>query len=265
LVATGDFTPPSSQQPIRDLPPFCRVAATLAPSADSDIQIEVWMPVSGWNGKLLAVGNGGWSGAINGGMASAVRRGYVSASTDTGHRGGSAQFALGHREKLIDFGYRSVHEMTVKAKATIAAFYGAGPKLSYWNGCSAGGKQGLREAQSYPADYDGIIAGAPANNWVALLSSDMMNSMAMLKDPASRIPIDKLALVHKAAVEACDALDGVRDGLIGDPLRCHFDAAQLLCKDGAETETCLTAAQVTSSFRGRVTSSKRHSTNTTCG
>ena len=243
-IAAGEWTPASGGQPIRDLPALCRVAATLAPSKDSEIRIEVWLPQAGWNGKLQSVGNGGWSGAINyGGLASAVRRGYASASTDTGHSGGSAEFAFGHPEKLIDFAYRSEHEMTVKAKAVIAAFYGSGPKLSYWNGCSSGGKQGLKEAQKYPEDYDGIIAGAPANNWVALLSSDMMNSVALLKDPGSRIPPAKLAALHKAAVESCDAVDGLKDGLIGDPTRCSFDPAALLCK-GAESETCLTAAQV---------------------
>ncbi|HEV2445219.1 MAG TPA: tannase/feruloyl esterase family alpha/beta hydrolase [Candidatus Sulfopaludibacter sp.] len=242
-VAAGDFTPPGGP-PIHNLPALCRVAATLAPSKDSDIRIEVWMPAEGWNGKFQAVGNGGWSGAINyGGLVSAVRQGYASASTDTGHSGGSAEFALGHPEKLIDFGYRSEHEMTVKAKAIVAAFYGSGPKRSYWNGCSSGGKQGLKEAQKYPEDYDGIVAGAPANNWVALLSSDMMSSVAMLKDPAGRIPQAKLAMLHKAAVEACDARDGLQDGLIGDPTRCAFDPAVLLCK-GPEAEGCLTAAQV---------------------
>jgi feruloyl esterase len=245
-VAAGDFTPPgaSPTQAIHNLPAFCRVAATLAPSKDSDIKIEVWMPASGWNGKFQAVGNGGWSGNISyGALAGAVTRGYASASTDTGHSGGSAEFALGHPEKLIDFAYRSEHEMTIKAKALIAAFYGSGPKLSYWNGCSSGGKQGLKEAQKYPEDFNGIIAGAPANNWVALLSSDMMSSVAMLKDPASRIPPAKLAVLHKAAVEACDSLDGVKDGLIDDPTKCHFDPASLLCH-GPETGSCLSSAQV---------------------
>jgi feruloyl esterase len=243
-IAAGNFSPGSGEQPIHNLPAFCRVAATLAPSKDSDIKIEVWMPAAEWNGKFQAVGNGGWSGAINhGGLAGAVRHGYASASTDTGHAGGSAEFAFGHPEKLIDFGYRSEHEMTVKAKAVIAAFYGSGPKLSYWNGCSSGGKQGLKEAQKFPEDYDGIVAGAPANNWVALLSSDMANTVAMLKDPASRIPPAGLALLHKAAVDACDALDGVKDGVIDDPTKCHFDPAVLLC-EGSETENCLTAAQV---------------------
>ncbi len=202
------------------------------------------MPATGWNGKFQAVGNGGWSGLINyGGLAGALSRGYASASTDTGHAGGSAEFAFGHPEKLIDFAYRSEHEMTVKAKAIIAAFYGSGPKLSYWNGCSSGGKQGLKEAQQYPEDYNGIIAGAPANNWVALLSSDMMSTVAMLKDPDNRFPPAKLPLLHRAAVEACDVLDGIKDGLIADPTKCHFDPAALLCK-GPETEGCLTTAQV---------------------
>src|SRR6476620_11495514 len=132
----------------------CRVAATLTPTADSDIKIEVWMPVSGWNGKYQAVGNGGWSGSINyRAMAAAVQRGYATSSTDTGHAGGSASFALGHPEKLIDYAYRSEHLMAVTAKALIAAYYGKGPRLSYWNGCSAGGKQALKEAQMYPADF----------------------------------------------------------------------------------------------------------------
>ena len=245
-VPAGDFIPPggSAARPIHNLPAFCRVAATLTPSKDSDIKIEVWLPATGWNGKLQSVGNGGWSGAINyGGLANAVAHGYASASTDTGHSGDRAQFALGHPEKLIDFGYRSEHEMTVKAKAVIAAFYGNAPRLSYWNGCSSGGKQGLKEAQKYPEDYNGIIAGAPANNWVALLSSDMRNSVALLKDPASHMTAAKLAVVHKAAVAACDALDGVTDGIIGDPTKCHFDPSALLCQ-GTETESCLTAAQV---------------------
>lgn len=242
-VSAGAFTPPGGQ-PMRDLPEFCRVTLTLRPSKDSDIKVEIWMPATGWNQKLQAVGNGGWSGAINyGGLANALRRGYASASTDTGHTGGSAEFAYGHPEKLIDFGYRSEHEMTVNAKVLIAKFYGDGPKHSYWNGCSTGGKQGLKEAQSYPEDYDGIIAGAPANNWVALLSSDMMNSVAMLKEPASRIPPPKLAMIQRAAIEACDTADGLKDGLIADPTRCKFNPSSLLCS-GPESDGCLTAAQV---------------------
>src|ERR1700723_281387 len=144
-------------------PPFCRIAATLKPTSDSDIKVEVWMPASGWNGDYEALGNGGWSGAINyNAMAGALANGYATSSTDTGHTGSSASFAPGHPEKLIDFAYRSEHEMTALSKAIIAAFYGDAPRFSFWNGCSAGGKQGLKEAQRYPGDFDGIVAGSPA-------------------------------------------------------------------------------------------------------
>jgi feruloyl esterase len=169
-VAAGEFAPPSGQAgrgafgvSFVELPGFCRIAATLTPSSDSDIKVEVWMPAANWNGKYLAVGNGGWAGAISyAAMADALRAGYATSSTDTGHAGAGGSFALGDPEKLIDFAYRSVHEMTVTAKATIEAFYGRRPRLSYWNGCSTGGRQGLKEAQRFPDDYDGIIAGAPA-------------------------------------------------------------------------------------------------------
>jgi feruloyl esterase len=235
--------------PYADLAGFCRVAVTLTPSSDSDIKVEVWLPMGlpsvaggggGWNGKFQAVGNGGWAGVISyPAMADALRAGYATASTDTGHVGGRGTFALDHPEKLIDFSWRSEHEMTVKAKALIAAFYGNAPKLSYWNGCSTGGRQGLKEAQMFPDDYDGIIAGAPANRtaislWIA---------HAVLKNPASYIPPAKYPAIHQAAIAACDAVDGLKDGLIDDPRQCHFDPAVLLCKDG-DGPSCLTAAQV---------------------
>jgi feruloyl esterase len=244
VVPAGEFVPPGGggrgANPYKDLPGFCRVAATIKPTSDSDIKVEVWLPVGNWNNKFQAVGNGGWAGVISySALADAVRAGYASASTDTGHEGGRGTFALGHPEKLIDFGWRSEHEMTVKAKSLIQAFYGSAPKLSYWNGCSTGGRQGLKEAQMFPDDYDGIIAGAPANRtaislWIA---------HAVLKDPASYIPPSKYPIVHQAAIAACDAHDGLKDGLIDDPTKCNFDPKVLLCKssDGAE---CLTAPQV---------------------
>jgi feruloyl esterase len=244
-VAAGELTLPGGRGPAgtttyKDLPAFCRVAATLRPSSDSDIRIEVWLPSSNWNGKFQAVGNGGWAGVISyREMAEALRLGYATASTDTGHIGGSGRFAYGHPEKLIDFGYRSEHEMTLKAKALVNAFYGSAPKYSYWNGCSTGGRQGLKEAQRYPADYDGIIAGAPANRtalalWIAF---------ALLKDPAGYIPASKYPLVHQAVLAACDARDGLKDGLIEDPRRCNFDPKVLLCQ-GGDGPSCLTAPQV---------------------
>ena len=246
VVGAGAFTPPDGGRgpranPYADLPEFCRVAATFTPSRDSDIKIEVWLPARGWNGKFQAVGNGGWAGVISyAAMADALRAGYATASTDTGHAGGRGTFALDHPEKLIDFSWRSEHEMTVNAKAVIRGYYGSAPARSYWNGCSTGGRQGLKEAQMFPDDYDGIIAGAPANRtaislWIA---------HAVLKDPASYIPPAKYPVIHRAAIAACDAADGVKDGLIDDPRRCHFDPAVLLCKDG-DGPSCLTAPQVT--------------------
>ncbi len=150
-------------------------------------------------------------------MAEALKRGYATASTDTGHSGNTAASFLGHPEKLVDFGYRAVHEMTVAAKAIVEAFYGTAPKLSYWNGCSSGGRQGLMEAQRFPADYDGIIAGAPANPTTRLSSWNTYIGHAALKDPANTIPSSKYPMIHRAVLNACDELDGLTDGLISDP------------------------------------------------
>jgi feruloyl esterase len=224
----------------KDLPAFCRVLATLKPTSDSDIKVEVWLPLDGWNHKYQAVGNGGWAGVISySELADALRGGYATSSTDTGHVGGSGSFALGHPEKLIDFGYRSEHEMAMKSKSIIMAFYGESPRLSYWNGCSTGGRQGLKEAQRFPDDFDGIIAGAPANRtalalWVAA---------AELKDPGAYIPPAKYPAIHQAAVTACDAQDGAKDGLIENPAKCKFDPKVIECK-GEDTPSCLTAPQV---------------------
>jgi feruloyl esterase len=237
--------PPTAGAPL--LPAFCRVAATLKPSSDSEIKVEVWLPSGNtWNGKYLAVGGGGWVGSINyGGMAGALQEGYATSSTDTGHTGGSAEFAVGHPEKVTDFAYRAVHEMTVKAKAIIAAHYGRGPRFSYWTGCSTGGRQGLLEAQRYPADFDGIIAGAPANNQIQLCAWRFALETQALKDPARVVPPAKTALLHRAVLAACDALDGVQDGFLSDPQKCRFDPATLLCR-GPDSDNCLTAPQLES-------------------
>ena len=225
-------------------PRVCRIAATVRPTSDSEIKIEVWLPEQGWNGKLEANGNGGWSGAISPQtLAAGVARGYASAMSDLGHEGSSASFALGHPEKLVDFGYRAAHELAVAAKAIITAYYGNSPKLSYWTGCSAGGRSALMEAQRYPADFDGIVAGAPGLNWTgrALLSERI--AQATHRSEEAYIPPAKYAIVHEAALKACDALDGVRDGVLENPKRCNFDPAELLCK-GPDTPACLSAAQV---------------------
>ena len=246
-VAPGAFSPPAGGgggQAYATLPAFCRVAATLKPTSDSDIKMEVWLPASGWNGKYQAVGNGGWAGTITySAMARALRDGYATSSTDTGHTGGNASFALGHPEKLVDYAYRAVHEMTAKSKAIANAFYGTDVKRSYFNGCSTGGRQALIAAQRFPNDFDGIVAGAAANPKSALDAWRVWMTQAMLKDKASFIPEEKHRVVHQAVLNACDTLDGVEDGLIENPTRCRFDPAVLACR-GADGPNCLTAAQV---------------------
>jgi feruloyl esterase len=220
------------------------VAATLKPSSDSDIKIEVWLPAANWNGKFQAVGNGGWNGTISyPAMSEALRKGYATSSTDTGHEGGSASFALGHPEKVVDFGYRSVHEMTVAAKAIVNAFYGSAPRYAYWNGCSAGGRQALKEAQMFPADYDGIIAGSPVADHIGRAAQASRVAKVLEQHPDARLTPAKAQALHEAVLAACDARDGVKDGVIGDPKACTFDPGTLRCK-GADEASCLTAAQV---------------------
>src|SRR5580698_472087 len=243
-VPAGSFTPPGNPA-IGNLPAFCRVAGVIKPSDDSNIQFEVWMPASGWNSKFQGVGNGGFAGSISyGGLADSLRHGYASASTDTGHHAGGTggEWALGHPEKMTDFGYRAIHETTDKGKAIVRAFYGEAPRRSYFSSCSNGGRQALMEAQRFPADYDGIIAGAPANFWTHLLTTAIMNSQATLSDPASYIPSSKVPAIQAATLEACDSMDGVKDGVIDNPVECHFKASKLLCQ-GAESDSCLTAPQ----------------------
>ena len=256
VVPAGPFQAPGTPAPPPVvLPAHCRVAAVLTPSADSHVEIEVWLPTGNWNGKFQAVGNGGWAGTITFGsgapqgiprtMAFALSEGYATASTDTGHvnDGSQARFALGHPEKLVDFAYRAVHEMTVQAKAITAAFYGSRPRVSYWNGCSTGGRQALVEAQRFPEDFDGIAAGAPANNWTHQMIGTVGAAQATHKDQPGNMPPAKLSVLHEGVVRACDALDGVKDGVVQDPTRCKFDVRQLECK-GPDGPSCLTAPQV---------------------
>lgn len=231
------------------LPEHCRVQVLLTPSSDSHIEMEVWLPTEGWNGKFQAVGNGGWAGTISyAAMATALAEGYATASNDTGHKGGNAQFAIGHPEKLVDFAYRAVHEMTVQSKSIVSSYYGKPARLSYWNGCSTGGRQGLMSAQKYPDDFDAILAGAPANYQTHLHTWDLAVAVPVVKDPASAVPPAKLEMVNRAVVAACDAKDGVKDGLLNDPRTCSFDVATLQCKAG-DAENCLTAPQVASMKR----------------
>jgi feruloyl esterase len=247
-VPAGPWQPP--QAPGRGAPPpimlpaHCRVAVVLAPSTDSHIEAEVWLPDTDWNGKYEEVGNGGFIGAIGfPAMAASLREGYATAGSDTGHKGNSASFALGHPEKMVDFAYRAEHETAVKAKTLITAYYGRAPKFSYWNGCSTGGRQGLKEAQRFPDDFDGILAGAPANYETHLHAWTVEIGMAPIKNDQNILPASTYPVINKAVLAACDALDGVKDGLLNDPRRCKFDPATLVCS-GGKTESCLTPDQV---------------------
>ena len=247
-VTVGEFDPPYGR-PVDMLPAFCRVAGVIQPSRDSYIRFEVWLPDSGWNGKFLASGNGGFAGSINYGlMAVNLRRSYATAGTDTGHEGDAedATWAYQHPEKVIDFGYRALHQTALNAKSLIEAFYRKLPQRSYFDSCSNGGREGLVEAQRFPEDFDGILAGAPANFWTHLLTAGIdITKVLYGNDPAGYISSVKLPAIQAAALAACDAHDGVRDGIISDPLRCHFDPSVLLCK-GEDSPGCLTASQIAS-------------------
>ena len=252
IVKAGAFISPTAEpQPAeaaiyRGLPDFCRVQAEATPSSDSDIKIEVWLPLAGWNRRFLAVGNGGFAGDINyRELAGAVANGYSAGNTDTGHSGSAvdARWALGHPEKINDFGHRGVHEMTRVSKVVIKAFFGTDAHKSYFAGCSNGGRQALMEAQRYPEDYDGILAGAPANYWSHLLTSAVWDAQALTATPASYIPSSKLPAIAEAVNAAYDAQDGVKVGIVNDPRQCHFRPVSMLCKE-SETDKCLTPAQV---------------------
>ena len=244
-IPSGSYTAPDGTN-FPSLPAFCRVAGSIQPTADSNIQFEVWMPASGWNGKFAGADNGGFGGTINyAKIGDALSHNYAAASTDTGHTAGSlglldASWALGHPEKVIDYGYRAIHETAQTGQTIVAAFYGQGPSHSYFNGCSNGGRQALMEAQRYPADYDGIIAGSSANFMTHLFSTGVWDNQALA---AAYLPPSKLPAIEAAALAACDALDGVVDGVINDPRKCHFDPSILLCQ-GAETDACLTSPEI---------------------
>jgi Tannase and feruloyl esterase len=252
-VAAGAFVAPTPafegwKADYSALPAFCRVTGSIAPSPDSDIQFEVWLPAEHWNGKFLQTGNGGAAGSIvYASLAEPLSRGYAAANTDTGHRGEGGDFtwAEGHPEKMKDYQYRAVHELTTVGKAITEARYGKAPEKSYWYGCSTGGRQGLKEAQRFPEDYDGIIAGAPANNWSPLMALSVSIQRSLGRDG---LGVDKLGVLKEAAIAACDAGDGVKDRVIAEPSRCGFDPASVQCgKD--PSEGCLSASEVAAARR----------------
>ncbi len=226
------------------LRPFCRVVVQITPTADSQIGAEIWLPLTHWNRKFLAVGSGGWGGAISyDELVEGLNRGYAAAATDDGHRGAGGRFLMGHPEKLIDFAYRAEHEMTLEAKRLIEALYGQIPAHSYWSGCSGGGREGLLQAARYPQEFDGVVAGDPANirrnAWALSLA------VQTFKDPSAYIPPAKYPTIHQAVLNACDAIDGLKDGLIEEPERCQVNFNVLECRN-ADSPSCLTPRQVQS-------------------
>jgi feruloyl esterase len=234
---------------VTDMPPFCRVQAVSRPSADSDIYFEVWLPERArWNGKFLSTGEGGFAGTPNytrngldGAMDEIVRRGYATASTDTGHKNTEEWWAVGHPEKAADYLYRAKHVTTLAAKSAIKAFYGQAPSRSYFSSCSNGGRQGLIEAQRYADDFDGLIIGAPWNFQSHSNAGFVWDAQAM-SAPGAAIPPEKLPAIASAALAQCDKADGLADGVIADPGRCRFDAAALTCR-GGDAKDCLTPPQ----------------------
>jgi hypothetical protein len=240
-VAAGPFAAGRGQA--SNLPAFCQVHGIIKPSSVSAIHFEVWMPDTNWNGSIQVAGNGGLAGSISTGpMAAALRNGFAAASTDTGHTGQEPREWLEDRDRLIDYSYRGLHLTTVDAKAIVNAYYTKNAKASYFMGCSYGGKQALTEAQRFPADFDGIVAGDAANFWTHQMMSEVWNGV-VTSSPETNLPAEKLQIVQDAATAQCDALDGAADGIISDPMHCHFDPKKLLCK-GDDTSKCLTAAQV---------------------
>ena len=243
-VAKG--TEKQAQAALAKLPALCRVQISAKPGPGSDIRIEVWLPAAGWNGRLQAVGDGGLAGFIPFAlMAQAMNGGYATAGTDTGHVGATVDFMPGNPDKLLDFAYRSTHELAKVAKAVIAAHYGKPPRWSYYNACSGGGRHGITSAQRFPADFDGIVAGAPSWNQARLDAARIGINLMVNRTPEHHIPAAKYPMVHRAVMQACDGLDGVVDGIIENPRECRFDYASLLCK-GADDGNCLTAPQVES-------------------
>ena len=243
-AGTGGATPARGGAPPANIPAHCRVQVTLKPTSDSLINMELWLPLQNWNGKLLGAGNGGFAGSIQGRtneMPDALRRGYATAGTDTGHQEPGGDWAIGHPEKMIDFAYRSTHEMTLKAKAIVKAFYERPAQYSYFKGCSTGGRMALMEAQRYPDDYDGIIAGSLANRHIHMWTAGVARSVELSRHPEGNLTADKAAVVNRLITNTCDVL---KEGFLNDPRQCTVDFSKLLCAAGKDDDSCLTAAQL---------------------
>ncbi|MEJ2108704.1 MAG: tannase/feruloyl esterase family alpha/beta hydrolase [Acidobacteriota bacterium] len=238
---TGMF---GRKAPRENIPAHCRIQLDLRPSSDSLIKMELWLPAQEWNAKFMGTGNGFFAGSIQGlafDMPEALRLGYATAGTDTGHQEQGGDWAIGHPEKMIDFAYRSTHEMTVKSKEIIKAYYGKDAQYSYFKGCSTGGRQALMEVQRYPGDYDGVIAGSCANRHVHMWTSAVAQSVDLFNHPERKLTEGKASLVNKTVMDTCDTH---KEGFLNNPHQCKVDFSKLLCSEGKDDDTCLTAAQM---------------------
>src|SRR5215475_12175899 len=242
--ARGNGAPQTPPPPPANIPAHCRVQLVLKPTADSLINMELWMPTENWNGKFMGVGNGGFAGSIQGRtneMPQALRLGYATAGTDTGHQEQGGSWGIGHPEKMIDFAYRSTHEMTQRAKEIVKAYYDQNPRYSYFKGCSTGGRMAVMEAQRYPEDYDGIIAGSLANRHIHMWTAGVTRSIELSRHPEGNLTAEKAALVNQMVMNTCDTL---KEGFLNNPRQCKVDVSKLLCTAGKDDNTCLTAAQL---------------------
>lgn len=253
-VPAGSYTPPGTSRALTELPAFCRITGRATPTNDSLINFEIWVPEgAAWNGKLVVTGNGGYSPALShGDMAHAMRQGYAVAGGDTGHQSADPNemfWGVGHPEKIADWGRRSIHAITAPTKAIVQGLRAQAPARAYYYGCSTGGHQAYAQMQNHPEDFDGVIAGAPGNNRTRLnvefLHRFLSNRASNTNGPVI-LTAAKAALITQRAVAACDAIDGVTDGVIDDPRACaaeRFDVGALQCT-GADAADCLTADQV---------------------
>src|SRR2546427_1765178 len=244
LVTSGTITvtTPTATLTFNNLPAFCRIVGVSRPSSESNINFETWLPTA-WNGRFLSNGEGGYVGAIGyAGMASYLQRGYATVSTDTGHVSTDTWWAVGHRERAMDYLYRAKHLTTVATKGMIHAFYGKPAKYNYFQSCSNGGRQGWLEIQRYPDDFDGLVLGAPWNFQSHSNAGFVWDAQA-LSAPGAAIPVSKLNNITAAVLAACDGNDGLVDGILTDPATCGFNPDTLLCT-GAETDSCLTPPQL---------------------
>lgn len=242
------YPPKAASLPVKR---HCEIAVVSRPTSDSVINFTLWLPPQeDWNGKYLQLGSGGWGGSIQPEeFIGPIAGGFAVAATDDGHQNKDAldgltpNWALGHPEKVIDFGYRALHETAVMSKTAMQGYFSKPASQAYFMGCSDGGREALMEAERYPEDFNGIVAGAPANHWTHHFAGFVWNELALNAKPESRISPGQLPAIERAALEACDELDGVKDGLIEDPRKCHFDPSVLLCR-GAPTADCLTQPQI---------------------